>query len=943
MRKSLILIVSIILILLLSNLINFRPTIQTVNAQQLSPQSISDNFSTDSGLWTYLGSAYRDPTNDYLALTNSGNDQAGVAFFNYAVSGSFTVNFSYLVGEGNSGDGFTMFFYKQPYSTFSNGGDLGFNTQDAIIPGYGIEFDGWQNIPGDFQDIAGGVMNPPTGDPSGAYIALIQNSVGDHLAYTANDPRVDNNQWHNVSVVVGDSSVSVYVDQGLVLQWTGALNTTYAGFGFSGADGEVGSNYHIIANFSITANNLGTPEPIPIGTPTPTANPEQSPVISSVSPISPTLVQTITLQGSDFGNIQPQLLSLGDGSVDTVWCGSTPSIVILDERNLLSAGAAGAWSGFTNGPPDLIGVVLVSWTNTEIVLGGFGSGLGSQFSWSQVLQGDVLQIQIQTVSGVATYNTVAVSNQSNQNLTSGSTGAPPVISSVSPISATRLQTITIKGSGFENTQPQTISLGDGSVDTIDGGNTPSIQIRDNHLIAGWTAGYGENGIGIILVSWSNNEIVLGGFGTLLTTNSQGSYNLLPGDPIQILVKSSGTVTSYNTVVLGSPENTNDPNNASVITSVSPISTDVSQTIVIKGSGFGNIQPQTMSLGDGSIDTVGGGITPVIQIHDDGWCGWEAGTQDGPTTGADSIGIIIVSWSDTEIVLGGFGSALYTNGQWSISPGDPMRIVVLTSGGVSVYDTTVTGGSGTASNSRTTSPPTLSTSQLVVSCQSSTTTSNFRVEINGNLTVGGIGIPGALIYLYYSINEGSSWQGLTTVNTDSDGNFLADWLPSVTGNYLINATYAGDSTYPGASTVVTLVVTPYPSENAQDVFSVASNSTVSDLAFNSTSGQLSFTVSGPSGTTGYSDVYIAKSLVNDISTVKSYIDGNTLNYTVTSTADSWILHFTYHHSTHEITINLNNASTSTLSITQLLQGVTYGAIISLSVIVALLLILRKRQD
>ncbi len=185
-----------------------------------------------------------------------------------------------------------------------------------------------------------------------------------------------------------------------------------------------------------------------------------------------------------------------------------------------------------------------------------------------------------------------------------------------------------------------------------------------------------------------------------------------------------------------------------------------------------------------------------------------------------------------------------------------------------------------------------------------------------------------------------WQGLTTVNTDSGGNFLAEWLPSVTGNYVINATYAGDSTYPGASTVVNLVVTPYPVKNIQDVFSVASNSTVSDLAFNSTSGQISLTVSGPSGTTGYADIYISKSLVNDISNVKAYIDGTTINYTVSSTADSWILHFTYHHSTHEVTIHLNNATTSALSITQLLQGVTYGAIISLSLIVVLLLILRK---
>ena len=71
-------------------------------------------------------------------------------------------------------------------------------------------------------------------------------------------------------------------------------------------------------------------------------NAEQSPAISSVSPISATLLQTITIQGSGFGNIQPQLLSLGDGSVDTVWGGATPSIVVYDERNELSAGAAGA-------------------------------------------------------------------------------------------------------------------------------------------------------------------------------------------------------------------------------------------------------------------------------------------------------------------------------------------------------------------------------------------------------------------------------------------------------------------------------------------------------------------------------------------------------------------------------------------------------------------------
>jgi len=169
-----------------------------------------------------------------------------------------------------------------------------------------------------------------------------------------------------------------------------------------------GSNV-TISNSTIT---LGEGNTIVYPSQTPTTNPVNSipanaPEITSVSPICASQSQTVIIQGKGFGDIQPQLMRLGDGSVDTVWGGSTPSIVVLDKRNLLSAGAAGDWSGFTNGPPDLIGVVLVSWNDTRIVLGGFGSGLGSQFSWSQVLQGDALQIQIQTSSGFATYDTIA--------------------------------------------------------------------------------------------------------------------------------------------------------------------------------------------------------------------------------------------------------------------------------------------------------------------------------------------------------------------------------------------------------------------------------------------------------------------------------------------------------------------------------------------------------
>ncbi len=181
------------------------------------------------------------------------------------------------------------------------------------------------------------------------------------------------------------------------------------------SDVEISNSNVRISNSNVTITNstitLGEGNTIiyPSQNPTPTANSSSAPVpeITSVSPISPAQLQRITIQGIGFGDIQPQLMRLGDGSVDTVWGGSTPSIVVYDKSNLLSAGAAGDWVGFTNGPPDLIGVFLVSWTNKQIVLGGFGSGLGSQFSWSQVAEGDVLQIQIRTAGGLATFDTVA--------------------------------------------------------------------------------------------------------------------------------------------------------------------------------------------------------------------------------------------------------------------------------------------------------------------------------------------------------------------------------------------------------------------------------------------------------------------------------------------------------------------------------------------------------
>jgi len=193
--------------------------------------------------------------------------------------------------------------------------------------------------------------------------------------------------------------------------------------------------------------------------------------------------------------------------------------------------------------------------------------------------------------------------------------------------------------------------------------------------------------------------------------------------------------------------------------------------------------------------------------------------------------------------------------------------------------------------------------LPLSLSSSTSYVGFKVEINGNLTCNEVGLSGASILLSYSVTSGETWNDITLVNTTSDGSYSAEWMLPATGNYLVMATWSGNVTYPGTITLINLAVIPFKEQN---VFSVTSNSTVSELAFNSTSRELSFTVTGPSGTTGYVNVYIAKTLIDNVADVKVYLDGNQLNYTVTSQDDSWLLHFTHSHSTHKVNINLGLA-------------------------------------
>jgi hypothetical protein len=190
----------------------------------------------------------------------------------------------------------------------------------------------------------------------------------------------------------------------------------------------------------------------------------------------------------------------------------------------------------------------------------------------------------------------------------------------------------------------------------------------------------------------------------------------------------------------------------------------------------------------------------------------------------------------------------------------------------------------------------------VSTSSTSTVLGFAVSVNGTLyDAYGNGLENQPVVLYYTFPGVSTWFPITSGITDSFGHYYVQWIPTATGTFTIKAEWVGNVTYIGTSNNVTLSSLPYMNRY---IFSVESNSTVSTLAFNTTSWELSFTASGPNGTTGYVKVTIAKSLIENITNIRVYLDGNQTEYLITPTDDSWLLTFNYTHSTHRVAVDLN---------------------------------------
>jgi hypothetical protein len=187
---------------------------------------------------------------------------------------------------------------------------------------------------------------------------------------------------------------------------------------------------------------------------------------------------------------------------------------------------------------------------------------------------------------------------------------------------------------------------------------------------------------------------------------------------------------------------------------------------------------------------------------------------------------------------------------------------------------------------------------------------FAVNISGTLTdMYGVALKDENVVLYYSVRGVDFWSPIASDSTDNLGNYYVQWIPSATGYFVVKAVYAGNSTYVGTSNNITLSILPYGNEY---VFSVESNSSISNLNFDTQNTTLSFEVSGAEGTTGYVRVTLAKNLAPDISKLRIQVDSSNCNYVFQETDASWIVSFTYTHSVHQVYINLGQETVDEFS-------------------------------
>ncbi len=245
-------------------------------------------------------------------------------------------------------------------------------------------------------------------------------------------------------------------------------------------------------------------------------------------------------------------------------------------------------------------------------------------------------------------------------------------------------------------------------------------------------------------------------------------------------------------------------------------------------------------------------------------------------------------------------------------------------------------------------PNKPTPTINLQCKSTHIDSGFRVDLSGTISNNNIGLANKALQLYISKDGGRTWEPLTLVNTNNEGQFNAVWVSSTSGIFSFKAEHTADSEYNGVTATINFAIEPATEGNIKEnVFTISSNSTISQLNFNSETSELSFRANGDTGTTGYVNVNVPKTLINDISNLKIYLDGKQIAFSSSQGSDTWTITITYSHSTHTIVMNLSGGAQNPnnpqiTSWTIIVAGIIAGTVL-ITVAIATVALKKKRHN
>ncbi len=183
--------------------------------------------------------------------------------------------------------------------------------------------------------------------------------------------------------------------------------------------------------------------------------------------------------------------------------------------------------------------------------------------------------------------------------------------------------------------------------------------------------------------------------------------------------------------------------------------------------------------------------------------------------------------------------------------------------------------------------------IVVSNGPTLTVKNNNMENNGKY----------FFYLYTGnkLDAANNWWGTTDTQAIENSIWDNSFEP-YDGTVSINPilTSPNQAASPNSMTFPSINV-PNSGGSEGNPFHIGTNSTVTDVVFNPENATLSFTVSGPSGTAGSTNVTIAKSVMPNGGALKVTMDDAPVSYVLADNGDSWNLGFAYIHSTHRVSI------------------------------------------